>query len=78
MKKSLTKGNEMGRKILQEMRHFWQNEQGMGTVEIVLIVVVLIGLVILFKDTIKQVVSTALSNISKNAETVGKQEKRRL
>ena len=30
-------------------RDFWTDESGMGTVEIILIIVVLIGLVIIFK-----------------------------
>ena len=72
MKKSMTKGKEMGRKMLQEMKHFWQDEQGMGTVEIVLIVVILIGLVLLFKEAIKPIVEYALNNISTNAGKVSK------
>ena len=62
----------MGRKMLQEMKHFWQDEQGMGTVEIVLIVVILIGLVLLFKEAIKPIVENALKNISTNAGKVSK------
>lgn len=72
MKKSMTKGKEMGRRMVQEMKHFWKDEQGMGTVEIVLIVVILIGLVILFKEAIKPVVSNALKNITTNADKVMK------
>ena len=30
------------------IREFWKDESGMGTVEIILIIVVLIGLVIIF------------------------------
>ena len=72
MKKSMTKGTEMGRRMVQEMKQFWKDEQGMGTVEIVLIVVILIGLVILFKEAIKPVVSNALKNITTNADKVMK------
>lgn len=64
----MTKGTEMGRRMLQEMKHFWEDEQGMGTVEIVLIVVILIGLVVLFKQAIKPIVESALKNISTNAD----------
>ena len=35
------------------MRDFWKDETGMGTVEIILIMVVLIGLVIIFKKQLK-------------------------
>ena len=70
MKKSMTKGTEMGRRMVQEMKQFWKDEQGMGTVEIVLIVVILIGLVLLFKNAIQPVVNDALKSISTNAGKV--------
>ena len=72
MKKSMTKGTEMGRRMVQEMKQFWKDEQGMGTVEIVLIVVILIGLVLLFKNAIQPVVDNALKSISTNAGNVTK------
>lgn len=72
MKTSMKKGKEMTRKMVQEMKHFWKDEQGMGTVEIVLIVVILIGLVLAFKNAIKPVVDNALKTISTNAGKVGK------
>lgn len=72
MKKSMTKGTEMGRRMVQEMKQFWKDEQGMGTVEIVLIVVILIGLVLLFKNAIQPVVNDALKSISTNAGKVTK------
>lgn len=72
MKKSMTKGTEMGRRMVQEMKQFWKDEQGMGTVEIVLIVVILIGLVLLFKNAIQPVVDNALKSISTNAGKVTK------
>ena len=60
----------MGRRMVQEMKQFWKDEQGMGTVEIVLIVVILIGLVLLFKNAIQPVVNDALKSISTNAGKV--------
>ena len=36
---------------------FWKDESGMGTVEIILIIVVLIGLVIIFKKQINDLVT---------------------
>ena len=62
----------MGRRMVQEMKQFWKDEQGMGTVEIVLIVVILIGLVLLFKNAIQPVVNDALKSISTNAGKVTK------
>ncbi|MDE7267180.1 MAG: hypothetical protein K2N89_06930 [Lachnospiraceae bacterium] len=49
---------------------FMKEEDGMGTVEIVLIIVVLIALVALFKDSIKKVVEKILKTISTNANKI--------
>lgn len=43
------------------------SEDGMGVVEVILIIVVLIGLVIIFQTNIKSVVSTIFSTIETNA-----------
>lgn len=43
------------------------SEAGMGVVEVILIIVVLIGLVIIFQTNIKGVVSTIFSTIETNA-----------
>ena len=42
---------------LKKLRDFWKEEDGMGTVEVILIIVVLVGLVIIFKSQITKVVS---------------------
>lgn len=49
---------------LKEWREFLQEEDGMGTVEIILIIVVLVGLVIIFKDQITKIVNNLFSKIS--------------
>ncbi len=46
------------------MKDFWSEEDGMGVVEIVLIIIVLVGLVALFKDQIESIVKTVLSKMS--------------
>lgn len=38
--------------MLKELKKFWQEEDGMGTVEIVLIIAVLVALVIIFREAI--------------------------
>ena len=43
------------------------SEDGMGVVEVILIIVGLIGLVIIFQTNIKSVVSTIFSTIENNA-----------
>ena len=42
---------------------FWKNENGMGGVEVILIIVVLIGLVIIFKNQITGVVNDIFDKI---------------
>ena len=51
-------------------RNLKTNNYGMGTVEIVLIIVVLIALVAIFKDSIKKVVEKILKTISTNANKI--------
>ncbi len=46
------------------LRQFVKEEDGMGTVEVILIIVVLVGLVIIFKDQITQIVNNLFSKIS--------------
>lgn len=43
---------------------FCRNNRGMGTVEIILIIVVLVGLVIIFKDQITQIVNSLFGKIT--------------
>ncbi len=58
------------RKIMRNLKSFIKEEDGMGTVEMVLIIVVLIAAVALFKDGIKKVVDTILKKISTNANKI--------
>ena len=55
---------------MRNLRAFIKEEDGMGTVEIVLIIVVLIAIVVLFRDGIKNVVNTIISKITTNANDV--------
>mgnify|MGYP000581244786 len=45
-------------------RHFAKDESGMGVVEVILIIVVLIGLVIIFQTQIKKVVDSIFKTIT--------------
>lgn len=49
---------------LKSWQEFLLEEDGMGTVEIILIIVVLVGLVILFKDQITQIVNNLFGKIT--------------
>lgn len=49
---------------LKVWRQFVREEDGMGTVEVILIIVVLVGLVIIFKDQITKIVNNLFNKIS--------------
>ena len=59
----------MKKKKLKDFRNFLQ-EEGMGTVEIILIIVVLIGLVIIFKNQLRALVENVFDKISADSKTV--------
>lgn len=50
--------------VKNAVRSFIYEEDGMGVVEVVLIIIVLVGLVALFKDQIESIVKTVLSKMS--------------
>lgn len=64
MSKKIKKSN------LKGMREFLQDEEGMGTVEIILIIVVLIGLVIIFKTQLRSLVEAVFEKITADSNTV--------
>ena len=43
------------------IKKFWDSEDGMGVVEVVLITIVLVGLVVVFKKQITSLVNSILS-----------------
>ena len=49
---------------------FMYDDSGIGVIEVILILVVLIGLVIIFRDQIESIANTILSNIADEAGTV--------
>ncbi len=53
---------------LKGFREFLIEEDGMGTVEIILIIVVLIGLVIIFKTQIGEVVTKMFGKITNEVD----------
>ena len=56
----------------QELKAFAAGEEAIGVVEIILILVVLIALVLLFKNQIVKVVNSAFSNFnSDSTEIIG-------
>lgn len=57
-------------KILKKIKNFWDDESGMGVVEVVLIIIVLVGLVMLFKKQITSLVTMLLSKMSSQAKQI--------
>lgn len=52
-------------KGLKNFKRFLTEEDGMGTVEVILIIVVLVGLVIIFKSQITEIVNNLFAKITK-------------
>ncbi len=63
---------------IKTWKNFWGDlwkdlatqEDGMGTVEIILIIVVLVGLVIIFKSQISELVQSIFQKITSQATTI--------
>ena len=51
-------------------RNFLREEDGIGTVEVILIIVVLIGLVIIFKTQLTQIVNNIFEKISSQSSSI--------
>lgn len=57
-------------KILQESAAFFREEDGVGVIEVVLILVVLIGLVIIFKQQINKLLQDIFKQINSQSREV--------
>ena len=51
-------------KDMKNWKDFVREEDGMGTVEVIMIIVVLVGLVIIFKDQITKIVNSLFGKIT--------------
>lgn len=56
--------------MLKTWRNFLKEEDGMGTVEIILIIVVLISLVMIFKEQLTKLVESIFEKIVKQANKI--------
>ncbi len=52
---------------MKELKRFFTEEDGIGTVEVILILVVIIGLIIIFKSQLTNLVNNTFSNINSQA-----------
>ncbi len=64
------KESEMERERLKGLRQLWSEEDGMGTVEVILIIVVLVGLVLIFRKQLTELVNSLFSKITRQAESI--------
>lgn len=55
---------------MKRLKAFLSEEDGMGTVEVILIIVVLVGLVLIFKDKITTIVNSMFSKITTQTNTL--------
>lgn len=55
---------------LKNIKKFILEEDGLGTVEIILILVVLIGLVIIFKKQLQTLVTNIFKKITQDSNTI--------
>ena len=58
------------KKRLKNFKEFMMEEKGMGTVEVILIIVVLIGLVIIFKKQLRTLVTNVFQKITEDSNTI--------
>ncbi len=64
------KGEEDMTKLREGIRKFLTEEDAIGTVEMILILVVLIGLVVIFKNQLTTIVTDIFTRVSTNAQTL--------
>ena len=55
---------------MNRMKALWQDERGIGTVEMTLILVVLIALVLIFKEQLTDLVNTIFEKISSQSSRI--------
>lgn len=53
-------------------KEFWQEEDGIGIVELILILVILVAIVLLFRKQISKMVTDALGKITGNGDEIMK------
>ena len=55
---------------MNRIREFWKEEDAVGVVEVILILVVLIGLVLIFKKQLVSLVNNLMKKITDQSNTV--------
>lgn len=70
MNELILRTRAFGAGAIRRMKDFWEDEDGMGTVEVILIIVVLIGLVIVFKKEISGIVESVFKTIKADTKVI--------
>ena len=60
----------LGGENMEDWKRFWQEEDGVGVVEMILILVVLIGLVLIFKSQLTSLVGTIFEKIASQSGSI--------
>lgn len=55
---------------MNSLKNFFEEEDGMGTVEVILIIVVLVGLVLIFKRQITSIVNDLFDRITDDTSRI--------
>lgn len=66
-------GGDTMKKIMGKIRQFWstlKDDSGIGVVEIILILVVLIGLVVIFKTQLTDIVNSIFEKITRESSGI--------
>ena len=70
MKRMYAKMRCLAAGLQRKMGKILHDEEGMGTVEVILIILVLIGMVIIFKSQLTDLVESIFTKITKQAGTI--------
>ena len=66
---SFRKGKDL-RKVIDFLRKFKEDESAVGVVELILILVVLIGLVVIFRDQLTTIIGTIFERIASDSAAI--------
>lgn len=55
---------------MELLKKFWMDEDGMGVVEIALIIIVIIGIVVIFKDQINNLIQDIFKDINSDIKNI--------
>ena len=55
---------------MEQLKAFWEEEDGVGIVEIILILVILIMIIVIFREQITTIISNAFKEINGGADSV--------